>query len=304
MQHAVRSLHDFDSQVAWGILTKNRSSMLRFCRVVIECIVPCLTVSYITLSGYSCTAEHPADRASRAHEDIGDQSAGQSRGDISMNSWNDYEAATKIEAINYALYELYYHLQLKGKVPVSARLLEAWSLLAALAGDAVGLHDRRFAISLLLVLHSMLRTGNLLSIRKMGFSFIQQSSCDIFMLPETKSVYASAAGTFTTSSTVELPHISFCSAVSWIAPWSEEGGHPPRHHSSTSAMPSKNALLQVSKIASWRLSSMATLHLGRLRRPSSGEKQEAVDTVRGRLEQEVSHASIGIATRRSGLQKE
>ena len=98
MQHAVRSLHDLDSQVAWGILTKNRSSMLRFCRVVIKCIVPCLTVSYVTLLEYSCTAEHPADRASRAHEGVGDQSAGQSRGDISMNSWNDYEAATKIEA--------------------------------------------------------------------------------------------------------------------------------------------------------------------------------------------------------------
>ena len=77
MQHAVRSLHDLDSQVAWGILTKNRSTSLRFCRVVTKCIVPCLTVSYITLLEYSCTAEHPADRASRAHEDVGDQSAGQ-----------------------------------------------------------------------------------------------------------------------------------------------------------------------------------------------------------------------------------
>ena len=138
-------------------------------RVVIKCIVPCLTVSYITLLEYSCTAEHPADRASRAHEDVGDQSAGQSRGVISMNSWNDYEAATKIEAINYVSRVLYYHLQLKGKVPVSARLLEAWSLLAALAGDAVGLHDRRLAISLLLEFHSMLRTGNLLKFRKIGF---------------------------------------------------------------------------------------------------------------------------------------
>ena len=84
--------------------------------------------------------------------------------------------------------------------------------------------------------------------------------------------HASAAGTFTASSTVELPHISFCSTVSWIAPWSEEGGHPPRQHSSTSAMRSKNALLQVSKIASWRLSCMGTLHFGRLRRPSSGRE--------------------------------
>ena len=55
----------FDSQVAWGILTRNRSSMLRFCRIVIECIVPCHTVSYITLLEYSCTAVHPADRTSR-----------------------------------------------------------------------------------------------------------------------------------------------------------------------------------------------------------------------------------------------
>ena len=115
MQHAVRSLHDLDSQVAWGILTKNRSSSLRFCRVVIKCIVPCLTVSYFTLLEYSCTAEHPADRASRAHEDVDDQSAGQSRGDISMNSWNDFEAATKIE-VNYVSRVLYYQLQLKGKV--------------------------------------------------------------------------------------------------------------------------------------------------------------------------------------------
>ena len=51
-----------------------------------------------------------------------------------MNTWNDYEAATKIEAINYVSRVLYYQLQLKGKVPVSTRLLEAWSLLAALAG--------------------------------------------------------------------------------------------------------------------------------------------------------------------------
>ena len=168
----------FDSQVACGILTKNRSSSLRFCRVVIKFIAPCLTVSYITLLEYSGTAEHPADRASRAHKGIGDQSAGQSQGDISMNSWNDYEAARV----------LYYHLQLKGKVPVSTRLLEAWSLLAALASDAVGLHDRRLAISLLLEFHGMLRTGNLLKIRKMDFSFIKQSSRDIVVLPETKSV--------------------------------------------------------------------------------------------------------------------
>ena len=233
MQHAVRSLHDRDSQVAWGILTKNRSSMLRFCRVVIKCIVPCLTVSHISLLEYSCTAEHPVDRASRAHEDVGDLSAGHSRGDISMNSWNVYEAATKIEDINYVS-------QPKGKVPVSPRLLEAWSSLAALAGDAVGLHDRRLAISLLLEFHSMLRTGNLLKIRKMDFSFIKQSSRDIVVLPETKSVQPT---TSSESSTVELPHISYCSTVSWIAPWSEEGGHPPRQHSSTSAMRSKNTLL-------------------------------------------------------------
>ena len=83
-----------------GILTKNRSSMLRFCRVVTKCIVSCLTVSYITLLEYSCTAEHPADRASRAHDGIGDQSAAQSRGDISVNSWIDNEVPTQIEAIN------------------------------------------------------------------------------------------------------------------------------------------------------------------------------------------------------------
>ena len=178
-----------------------------------------------------------------------------------MNSWNDYEAATKIEAINYVSRVLYYQLQLKGKVPVSARLLEAWSLLAALAGDAVGLHDRRLAISLLLEFHCMLRTGNLLKIRKMDFSLIKQSHCQCVC---SWNLYP--------SSTVELPHISFGSTVSWIAPWSEEGGYPPRQHSSTSARRSKKTLLQVSKIASWRLSSMATLHLGRLRRPSSGRE--------------------------------
>ena len=85
-------------------------------------------------------------------------------------------------------------------------------------------------------------------------------------------VYASAAGTFAAFSTAELPRISFCSTVSCIAPWFEKGGHLPRQHSSTSAMRSKNTLLQISEIASWQLSSMTTLDLGRLRRPSSARE--------------------------------
>ena len=136
MQHAVHSLHDFDSQVAWGILTKNRSSMLRFCRVVIRCIVPCLTVSYITLLEYSCTAEHPADRTSRAHGDVDNQSAGQSRGDISVHTWDDNKATTKIEAINYVSSVFYYLPQRKGKVPGSTRLLVTWSKCVVNPGTA------------------------------------------------------------------------------------------------------------------------------------------------------------------------
>ena len=295
MQHAVRSLHDFDSQVAWGILTKNRASMLRFCRVVIKCIVPCLTVSYIALLEYSCTAEHLADRTSKAHGDVGNQSAGQSRGDSSVHIWNDYEATTKIEAINYVSSVFYYLPQLKSKVPGSTRFLVTWSKcelstqapplstfsLTAFAGNAVALHDRRLAISLLLEFHCMLRTGDLFKIRNMYFSLMEQRCRGIVVLPETKSVEPAAssetvdifdaylarmlacvcrnlapaeflvgcspaafqarlaplvpkldsqtaAGTLTASSAIELPHISVCSTVNWIAPWSEEGEHPPR----------------------------------------------------------------------------
>ena len=155
---AVRSFHVLDSQVALSILTKGPSSSLRFCRVVNKCNAPCLTASYTTLLGYSRTAEHPADRASRAHGDVGEmhnQSAGQSRGDISVHFWDDYEATAKIEAINYVSSVLYYLPQLKDKVPGSTRLLMTWDKcelstrapplstfsLAALAGKAVALHD-------------------------------------------------------------------------------------------------------------------------------------------------------------------
>ena len=84
MQRAVRSLHDFDSQVAWGYSFREPVFNATFLPCCHWCIVPCLTVSYITLLEYSCTAEHPADRTSRAHGDVANQSTGQSRGDISV----------------------------------------------------------------------------------------------------------------------------------------------------------------------------------------------------------------------------
>ena len=47
----------------------------------------------------------------------------------------------------------------------------------------------------------------------------------------------------------------FFTTVSRIAPWSEEGGHPPRQHGSTLTMQSQckhNLLPHISKIAPWR----------------------------------------------------
>ena len=96
---------------------------------------------------------------------------------------------------------LHYLPQLKGKVPGSKRLLVAWSkcelparasplntfFLAALAGKAVALNDRRLAVSLLLGFHCMLRTAELLKIRKMDLSLVERHSRGIVVLHETKS---------------------------------------------------------------------------------------------------------------------
>ena len=89
----------------------------------------------------------------------------------------------------------------------STRLLVAWDKcelstrapplstfsLAALADKAVALHDRPQAISLLLEFHCMLRTGDLLKIRKMDLSFMEQHSRGIVVLHETKSVQRTAS---------------------------------------------------------------------------------------------------------------
>ena len=48
--------------------------------------------------------------------------------------------------------------------------------LAALAGKAVALNDRRLAVSLLLGFHCMPRTGELLKIRKMDLSLMERHS--------------------------------------------------------------------------------------------------------------------------------
>ena len=133
------------------------------------------------------------------------------------NSWFDplrfnYALCSFIESLweegdskNYAIDcvsgVLHYLPQLKGKVPGSKRLLVAWSkcelpapapplnafFLAALAGKAVALNDRRLAVSLLLGFRCMLRAGELLNIRKMGLSLLWRRSRGIVVLHETKS---------------------------------------------------------------------------------------------------------------------
>ena len=74
----------------------------------------------------------------------------------------------------------------KCELPARASPLNTF-FLAALAGNAVALNDRRLAVSLLLGFHCMLRTGELLKIRKMDLSFMEQHSRGIVVLHETKS---------------------------------------------------------------------------------------------------------------------
>ena len=111
------------------------------------------------------------------------------------------EGDSKNEAIDCVSGMVHYLPQLKGKVPGSKRLLVAWSkcelparasplntfFLAALAGKAVALNDRRLAVSLLLGFHCMLRTGELLKIRKVDPSLMERHSRGIVVLQETKS---------------------------------------------------------------------------------------------------------------------
>ena len=287
--------------------------------------MPCLTVSYITLLEYSCTAERPADCTSRAHDDVGNHSAGQTRGDISVHIWGDNTATTKIEAINYVSGVFFYLPQLKGNAPGTTRLLVThlrvmpspymtdvslflccWSFIVCFAQGICSKFATCISPSWSSALEASLccpkrNLGNLpppvnsghfrcilgthvgICLPQLGASGIPRglfSRCNSGriapLVPKLDS--QTAAGTLTASSAIELPHIS--------------------------TMRSKNTLLQVSKIPSSRLSSMASLHLGRLRRPSSERETRTVDTVRGRLEQEVRHASNGIATCRSGLQKQ
>ena len=86
--------------------------------------------------------------------------------------WED--GVSKNEANDCVSGMLHYLPQLKGKIPGSKRLFVAWNkcelptrapplntfFLAALAGKAVALNDRRLAVSLLLGFHCMLRTGD------------------------------------------------------------------------------------------------------------------------------------------------
>ena len=111
------------------------------------------------------------------------------------------EGDSKNETIDCVSGVLHYLPQLKGKVPGSKRLLVAWGqvriagrasplntfFLAALAGKAVALNDRRLAVSLLLGFHCMLRTGELLKIRKMDLSLMERHSRGIVVLHEIKS---------------------------------------------------------------------------------------------------------------------
>ena len=120
--------------------------------------------------------------------------------------WEDGDS--KNEAIDCVSGVLHYLPQLKGKVPGSKRLLVAWSkcelparasplntffFLAALAGKAVALNDRRLAVSLLLGFHYMLRTGEMLKIRKMDLSLMERHSRGIVVLHETKSGQCTAS---------------------------------------------------------------------------------------------------------------
>ena len=258
--------------------------MLRFCRVVIKCIVPCLTVSYITLLEYSCTAEHPADCTSRAHDNVGNHSAGQTRGDISVHMWGDNTATTKFEAINYVSGVFFY---------LPRRLLVTWGTCKmstqAPPLSTFSLHSRVMPspymtdVSLFLCCWSFIvcfaqgicskfatcispswssapqaslccpkrNLGNLpppvnggyfrcilgthvgMCLPQLGASGIPRglfSRCNSGriapLVPKLDS--QTAAGTLTASSAIELPHISICSTVNWIAPWSEEGQHTPR----------------------------------------------------------------------------
>ena len=118
---------------------------------------------------------------------------------LSLSLWE--EGDSKNEAIDCVSGVLHYLPQLKGKVPGSKKLLVAWGkcelparapplntfFLAALAGKAVALNDRRLAVSLLLGFRCMLRTGELLKIRKMDLSLMERHSRGIVVLHETKS---------------------------------------------------------------------------------------------------------------------
>ena len=111
------------------------------------------------------------------------------------------EGDSNNEAIDCVSGMLHYLPQLKGKVPGSKRLLVAWRkcelparasplntfFLAALAGKAVALNDRRLSVSLLLGFHCMLRTGELLKIRKIDLSLMERHSRGIVVLHEHKS---------------------------------------------------------------------------------------------------------------------
>ena len=118
----------------------------------------------------------------------------------------------------------------------------------------------------------MLRTGNLLKIRKMDFSFIKQSSRDIVVLPETKSVHLQHGRTslqhgrttthfFFAARPVGLHHGARKVGI-------RQGSTAPHRQCGQRTRYFKSAKSH----HAWRLSSMATLHLGRLRRPSSGRE--------------------------------
>ena len=145
------------------------------------------------------------------------------------------EGDSKNEAIDCVSGMLHYLLQLKGKVPGSKRLLVAWSkcelparasplntfFLAALAGKAVALNDRRLAVSLLLGFLCMLRTGELLKIHKMDLSLTERHSRGIVVLHETKSGQRTASSETVVIFDAYLVRMQL-SAVTWrqrISSW-------------------------------------------------------------------------------------
>ena len=83
----------------------------------------------------------------------------------------------------------------KCELPARASPLNTF-VLAALAGKAVALNDRRLAVSLLLGFHCVLRTRELLKIRKMDLSLMERHSRGIVVLHEAKSGQRAAQQSF------------------------------------------------------------------------------------------------------------